>query len=115
MLDQQPLRSAGPLHAYQHPPALQALAVQHDLEIAFLIAAPQRLDAAAVFGLVRAAIPQHHRAAAVLAAGMVPSKVLYEMGWSSTSIANRRTLGSRLGPFGTAQDFITPSSSSRKS
>src|SRR6185503_8285227 len=46
---------------------------------------------------------------------MVPSKELYSIGWSSTSTASLLTDGSRLGPFGTAQLFITPSSSRRKS
>ncbi len=47
--------------------------------------------------------------------GMVPSKSPYSMGWSSTCTASRRTLGSRLGPLGTAQLTRTPSSSSRRS
>ena len=47
--------------------------------------------------------------------GMTPSNPLYSSGWSSVCIARRLSEGSRLGPFGTAQDSITPSSSSRKS
>ena len=47
--------------------------------------------------------------------GMVPSKVLYSTGWSSTWTARRFSPGSRLGPRVTAQLFITPSSSSRRS
>ena len=47
--------------------------------------------------------------------GIVPSKSLYSIGWSSTWIASRFSPGTRLGPRVTAQLFITPSSSSRKS
>ena len=44
-------------------------------------------------------------------AGMTPSKSAYSIGWSSTFTASRRTLGSSVGPFGTAQLTSTPSSS----
>ena len=37
------------------------------------------------------------------------------MPWSSTSTARRLTAGSSDGPFGTAHDFITPSTSRRTS
>src|SRR5262249_37749742 len=40
--------------------------------------------------------------------GMVPSKVLYSIGWSSTWTARRFSPGTRLGPRVTAQLFITP-------
>src|SRR5256885_13923216 len=46
---------------------------------------------------------------------MIPSKSPYSMGWSSTCTARRLSAGSRDGPLGTAQDFNTPSISSRKS
>src|SRR5882762_9631916 len=48
VLDEQPLWPARSLHAYEHPCALQALAVQHDLEISLFVASTQRLHAAAV-------------------------------------------------------------------
>ena len=48
-------------------------------------------------------------------AGMTPSKSKYSIGWSSTWTAMRRIAGSRVGPFGTAQETSTPSISSRKS
>src|SRR4051794_10000748 len=44
-----------------------------------------------------------------------PSYWLWAIPWSSTWIAMRLTAGSSVGPLGTAQDFITPSTSSRKS
>ena len=47
--------------------------------------------------------------------GMIPSKPPYSTGWSSVIIARRLSFGSRLGPFGTAQLFSTPSISRRKS
>src|ERR1700685_2492134 len=47
--------------------------------------------------------------------GMVPSNALYSTGWSSTWTARRFSPGSRLGPRVTAQLFMTPSSSSRRS
>src|SRR5581483_3642247 len=47
--------------------------------------------------------------------GMTPSKLAYSSGWSSASMASRRRLGSRDGPFGTAHDRIDPPASRRKS
>jgi hypothetical protein len=47
--------------------------------------------------------------------GMMPSKSKYSMGWSSTWTASCLTLGSSVGPLGTAQLTNTPSTSSRKS
>ena len=48
-------------------------------------------------------------------AGMIPSKLAYSIGWSSTCVAKRFTDGSSDGPFGTAQDNRTPFHSRRKS
>ena len=48
-------------------------------------------------------------------AGMTPSKSMYSIGWSSTWMAARRTAGSRVGAFGTAQLASTPSISKRRS
>jgi hypothetical protein len=48
-------------------------------------------------------------------AGMIPSKSMYSMGWSSTWKAARRAFGSSVGPLGTAQLASTPSISRRKS
>ena len=42
-------------------------------------------------------------------AGITPSKSKYSIGWSSTWNAARRTFGSSVGPFGTAQLTSTPS------
>ncbi len=47
--------------------------------------------------------------------GIVPSNALYSIGWSSTSTASRFSPGTRLGPRVTAQLFMTPSSSRRRS
>ena len=46
---------------------------------------------------------------------MIPSKSAYSSGWSSVCAAKCFSLGSRVGPFGTAQLTSTPSISSRKS
>jgi hypothetical protein len=46
---------------------------------------------------------------------MTPSKSKYSSGWSSVSTASRFTAGSSAGPFGTAQLFRMPWSSSRRS
>src|SRR5439155_1286968 len=62
MLDEQPL--AVP-HAHQHPRALHLLAVQPHLEVAL----GECLVHVGALGLPRAAVPDHHRAAAVLALG----------------------------------------------
>ena len=48
-------------------------------------------------------------------AGITPSKSMYSTGWSSVSTASRFSAGSSDGPFGTAQLFSTPPSSSRRS
>lgn len=47
--------------------------------------------------------------------GIVPSKSAYDIGWSSVRTAMRLSAGSYDGPFGTAHDSSTPSSSRRKS
>jgi hypothetical protein len=47
--------------------------------------------------------------------GMTPSKSKYSIGWSSTCTASCRAVGSRVGPFGTAQLTSTPSTSRRRS
>src|SRR5213594_1013411 len=46
---------------------------------------------------------------------MTPSNSMYSSGWSSTGTASRFSLGSYVGPFGTAHDFKTPPISNRKS
>ena len=70
VLDQQPVGSlaAGAivLHPHQHPAAVQPLAVEREFEVA-LRPAPARRHAA--FGLPVAAVPELHRAAAILALG----------------------------------------------
>ena len=89
MLDEEPLRlvlGAAP-RAHEHPRAVHALAVHHDLEIAFLVAAPQRGIGITLVhcGCVRAAIPEHDRAAAVLALrdrsleGVVVDRVILDL------------------------------------
>src|SRR3981189_2114169 len=77
MLDQQPVSTAiltigvaattlvpVPLHAYQHPAPVQALALEDEFQVAFL----QPLVRIAL-GQPVAAIPELHRAAAILALG----------------------------------------------
>ena len=68
MLDQQPVVAPGfeliVLHPHQHPAAMQFLAVQAEFEIAL----GQHLVGVA-FRRPGAAVPQHHRAAAILALG----------------------------------------------
>ncbi len=66
-LDEQPrlLAFAWPLlHAHEVPAALQFLAVQSEFEVALLEA-----ELRVIFRLPAAAIPDHHRAAAILAFG----------------------------------------------
>ena len=46
---------------------------------------------------------------------ITPSKSRWSSEWSSTSTASRFTRGSVDGPFGTAHETSTPSTSSRKS
>ena len=74
MLDQQPVgafaaESVAP-HAHQHPAAFQLFPRQHEFEIAF----GQHFFGVAI-RLPEAAIPQHHRAAAILAFGNGPFKI----------------------------------------
>src|SRR5687767_10560467 len=72
MLDQQPGRlpsgAAAPptAGANEHPAPFHALPVKDDLEIPFLEALAHRVLAFSLLGLVGAAIPEHHGAAAVL-------------------------------------------------
>ena len=47
--------------------------------------------------------------------GITASKSIYSTGWSSVCTASRRSAGSSDGPFGTAQLFSTPPSSSLRS
>src|SRR6266702_886343 len=65
MLDQQPVgalaASAIVAHAHEHPAAVQLVAVQRELEVTLLEAA------FGIIGFPSAAVPQHHRAAAILA------------------------------------------------
>jgi len=74
VLDQKPLATPALIaaNAYEHPAALQPLAVQHDLEVTALVTVTKRFLAASVLRVVRAAIPQHHRSAAVLTLGNRP-------------------------------------------
>src|SRR3954451_7951540 len=66
-LDEAPLWAPRPAESGEDESALQPLAVHHDAELALLVAAPERFGAAAVVGFVGAAIPEHHRPAAILA------------------------------------------------
>ncbi len=70
MFDQQPVGAlaaeAVALHAYQNPAAAEPLSGENEFEIAFL----QRFFGRRIaFRSPKAAIPQHHRAAAILALG----------------------------------------------
>src|SRR5215471_11209731 len=71
MFDQEPLTTAALVapDSDEHPASLQSISVQHELEIAAFVAFAQSLLAAAILRLVRAAVPQHHRSAAVLPLG----------------------------------------------
>lgn len=64
---------------------------------------------------VGALVPDDDGAAAVLALRDDPSNSRYSSGWSSVGTASRLSFGSADGPFGTAQDLSTPSTSSLKS
>jgi hypothetical protein len=69
VLDQQPtwsLFALAALHTHQHEAALQPLAVEDDLQVALLQAL---VRVGPGFRLPIAAVPEHHRAAAVLALG----------------------------------------------
>ena len=76
VLDQQPVVAlaaavAVVLQPHQHPAALQLVTGQDELQLAL---AQRRVDVVGAFGQPEAAVPQHHRAAAILALGIVPSK-----------------------------------------
>src|SRR5690606_36065823 len=67
MLDEEPVRALRlriVAHANEHPAALQTLAMQREFELA---ACQRSIDRKRSFGLPVAAIPELHRAAAVLA------------------------------------------------
>jgi len=72
MLDQEPIGSFSAVavvtHPHQHPAAVQLVAVEGELEVTFLETALR------IFGIPIAAVPELHRAAAILPLGMVPSK-----------------------------------------
>ena len=107
-LDQQPLRLGARSRPLEGEPAAQLLAVQDEDGVA----AVERLgpcDAAAL--LVGAAIPDDHAAVAERAL-----EVVVRPGCDPPpSTARRLTAGSSDGPFGTAHDRITPSTSRRRS
>ena len=121
VLDQQPLLRF--LRAHQREGALEFLAAQLDAELALVDAFADLAfgfgavvePEAVLVGAVHAAIPHDHFARAVLSGrnhaferAVVERMVLDE---------HRQALvaGSSDGPFGTAQDFSTPSHCSRKS
>ena len=70
MLDQQPIGPFAPVaviaHPHQNEAAMQPLALQRKLEIAL---SQRLLGRLVAFRLTEAAIPQHHRAAAILTLG----------------------------------------------
>ena len=107
-LDQQPLRllaAPGPL---QGEAAAQPLAVEDEDRVAALERLRPGHPAALLVG---AAVPDLRPSPSPSS----PSKSLCSIAWSSTSIAIRFAAGSIDGPFGTAHDRITPSTSSRRS
>src|SRR6185503_68540 len=74
VLDQQPRRlvtrapaAAPPASADQHPAPFHPLSMEDDFEIAFRVALSDAVFTASLFRLIPSLIPQHHRAAAVLA------------------------------------------------
>ncbi len=104
VLDQQPVVPLLPLaalHPHQHEAALQPLAVQDDLQVALLQAL---VRVGPRFGLPVAAVPQHHRAAAVLAlrdrpfeVAVVERVVLHLDGEPAVMRVHRRAPGHRPG------------------
>src|SRR5208282_4912340 len=97
-------------HSHQMPAAVKFLAVEIEIEMAFGVALVR-----IAFGSPGSAIRDHHRAAAIFAFrdGAFERVVLVRMILDLDS--RRFSLGSRLGPRVTAQLFITPASSSRRS
>ncbi len=75
MLDQQPGRLAriGALGAHQHPGAMHPLPLHDELQFARIEGLADRLEA--LFRRPIAPVPQHHRAAAVLALGDGPLEI----------------------------------------
>ncbi len=114
VLDQEPvvaLLALAALHAHQHPRALQPLAVQGELQVALAPAWRSRV----ALGLPVAAIPQHHRAAAVLALGDRPFEVAVVQRVVLDLHGEALVGGVQRRARVTAQDRNTPSSSRRKS
>ena len=117
LLDQEPVvacrgRHGAAAHPHQHPFAVQLFAVEREFERRPWHR-PLRGSGSSGFQLPRShisTVPPPYSPS-----GMTPSNPPYSSGWSSTWTASRFSPGSRLGPFGTAQLFSTPSSSSRKS
>src|SRR5207244_1684334 len=59
-----------PPRAHEHPRAAQAFALEHELDLALRVSLAQRLDGIGrrrIVGRIRAPIPEHDGAAAVLA------------------------------------------------
>ncbi len=113
-LDQQPIvvTLVIPLaHAHQVPAAVQLLAVKSELQMTLGIPFVRIAD-----GLPRAAVPDHDGAAAIFALrdgaleAVVVDRMILDM--DGEPLFARE---SRLGPRVTAQLFMTPSSSSRRS
>ena len=96
--------------AHQHPAAVELLAVELELEVALRVAL-RRI----VLRHPGAAVPQHHRARAVL----LRRDHAFEVAVFERMVLDMHreplVVGSRLGPLGTAQLSSTPLSSSRKS
>ncbi len=104
MLDQEPvvpLLAFAAFHPHQDETALQPLAVEDDLKVAFLQAL-MRIGPG--LGLPIAAVPQHHRAAAILAfwdrpleVAVVERVVLHLHGEPAVMRVDRRAFGHRPG------------------
>ena len=97
LLDQEPVLFAAilfaRLHAHQHEVAVEAVAVQPELEVALgepLVWIADRLPGAA---------SQSITGPPPFALGITPSNLPYSSGWSSVITARRFCAGSRLGPW----------------
>ncbi len=102
VLDQQPIGPFSPIaipaHPHQHPTAVQLVAVQREFQVALLE------SFFGIVGLPIAAIPELHRAAAVLALrygafeiAVVERMILHLDGQPLVARIERRTLGHRPG------------------
>src|SRR5262245_34618966 len=109
MFDQQPLTISC---TYQNPRPFELLTVQRKFQFAL---SQRGGDVVRPLRSIGAVIPHPDRAASVFAFRNDAFKIRVIDRRSSTAMASLLTAGSSDGPLGTAHDFSTPPSSSRKS